>query len=410
MAKPNKAQGKELALRPDEAMFVSAAVSAQINEPLPRATWAIYLMLVVVVTAITWASIARVDEITRSDGKVVPDGREQIIASLESGILQQLLVREGMQVEAGQELAQLDPTRVEAQQNEGQAKRVALLAQVSRLQAEAYGRTLSFPPEVQALPAIAQAETEAFEARRRLLDEAVSSINRSAGLVEREQRMAQDMAARGLMSDVEVMRLNRQVNELHQQRAERISRFRQEASSDLVRAKTELAQVDEQMVVRHDAMSRTVLRSPVKGMVKNIRINTVGGIVTGGAPIMEIVPLGPRVLVEARIKPRDVGFVRVGQTAEVKLTGYDFNVYGGLEGKIEVISPDAISDGADKSGEGSYYRAIVAAERNNLHFKGKTLPVIPGMTAQVEIRTGERTVLSYLLRPMMKSQEALRER
>jgi adhesin transport system membrane fusion protein len=410
MAKPSKPNGKELALRPDEAMFVSAAVSAQINEPLPRATWAIYLMLAVVVTAITWASVARVDEITRSDGKVVPDGREQIIASLESGILQQLLVREGMQVEAGQELAQLDPTRVEAQQNEGQAKRVALLAQVSRLQAEAYGRALSFPPEVQAQAAIAQAETEAFEARRRLLDEAVSSINRSAGLVEREQRMAQDMASRGLMSDVEVMRLTRQVNELHQQRAERISRFRQEASSDLVRAKTELAQVDEQMVVRHDAMSRTVLRSPVKGMVKNIRINTVGGIVTGGAPIMEIVPLGPRVLVEARIKPRDVGFVRVGQTAEVKLTGYDFNVYGGLEGKIEVISPDAISEPGDKSGEGSYYRAIVAAERNNLHFKGKTLPVIPGMTAQVEIRTGERTVLSYLLRPMMKSQEALRER
>ena len=394
-----------------EGLFVSGLYGAQIDEPLPRATWALYLLLIAVTAAIIWAALAHVDEITRSDGRIVPDGREQVIASLESGILRELLVREGDQVAAGQELARLDPTRVEAQQNEGQGKRLALRAQVARLSAEATGRPLKFPPEVLAVPRIAEAESEAFDARRRLLDEAVSSINRSAALLGRELKLAQDMSAKGLMSDVELMRLGRQVNEMQQQRAERISRFRQEASSEAVRVQIDLAQLDEQMVVRQDALSRTTLKSPVHGVVKNIRVSTVGGVVSSGLPIMEISPLGPRVLVEAHIRPRDIGFVRVGQVAEVKLSGYDFNVYGGLEGKIEYISPDAVGGGdADKTGEGGYYRATIAADRNNLRMKGKPLPVIPGMTAQVEIKTGERSVLSYLLRPMMKSQEALRER
>jgi adhesin transport system membrane fusion protein len=394
-----------------ESLFVSGLHGAQIDEPLPRATWVLYLLLGAVTAAIVWASIARVDEITRSDGRIVPDGREQVIASLESGILRELLVREGETVEAGQELARLDPTRVESQQNEGQGRRLALRAQVARLNAEATGKPLHFPPEVLAVPRIAEAESEAFEARRRLLDEAVSSIGRSASLLGRELKLAQDMSAKGLMSDVELMRLGRQVNEMQQQRAERIGRFRQEASSEAVRVQSDLAQLDEQMVVRQDALARTSLKSPVRGVVKNIRVSTVGGVVSGGAPIMEISPLGPRVLVEARIRPRDIGFVRIGQLAEVKLSGYDFNVYGGLEGKIEYISPDAVGGGdADKTGEGGYYRATIAAERNNLRMKGKPLPVIPGMTAQVEIKTGERSVLSYLVRPMMKSQEALRER
>ncbi|KQY81212.1 HlyD family type I secretion periplasmic adaptor subunit [Pelomonas sp. Root1444] len=403
------ASNDKIALSRQESVFVTGLESAQIDEPLPRATWVLYLLLAAVTTAIVWASLAHVDEVTRSDGRIVPDGREQVIASLDSGILRELYVREGQEVQTGQELAQLDPTRVEASQNEGQAKRVALKAQAARLAAEAGARALKFPPEVLAVPSLVEAETEAFDARRRLLDEAVAAIGRSAGLLAREQRLAQDMSSRGLMSDVEVMRLNRQVNELQQQRNERISRFRQEASSELVRVQNELTQLDEQMVVRQDAMQRTVLKSPVHGVVKNIRVNTVGGVVTTGAPVMEISPIGPRVLVEARIKPKDIGFLRVGQTAEIRLNGYDFNVYGGLEGKIEYISPDAMGE-TEKSNDGTYYRVLVSADRNNTQFKGKPLPVIPGMQATVDIRTGDRSVLSYLLRPMMKSREALRER
>lgn len=393
----------------EEGLFVGSVNSALIDEPLPRAVWALYLMALVLVVGVAWSSLATVDEVTRSDGRIVPDGKEQVIASLESGMLAKLLVKEGQEVEAGDPLAELDPTRAEAAQNESQVKRLGLMAQVARLRAEALGQALRFPPEVQQVQRLVDSESEVFETRRRVLDEAVASINRSVGLLASEQRLAQDMASKGLMSNVEVMRLTRQVNELQQQRNERVSRFRQEASSDLSRVQTELAQLDEQLVVRRDALQHTVLKSPVRGLVKNIKLNTVGGVVASGAPIMEIVPLGPRVLIEARIKPRDVGFVQVGQSAIVKLSGYDYNVHGGLHGKVEYISPDALGE-TDKGEQGAYYRAVIAAENSTLKLHGEPLPVIPGMTGSVEIRTGERSVLSYLLRPMMKSREAMRER
>lgn len=396
-------------LTKEEGVFVSAIHAAHIDEPLPRATWALYLLCIVVTAAITWSALAKVDEITRSDGRIVPDGREQVIASLDAGILRELKVREGQEVQAGQELAYLDPTRVEAQQAEGQAKLLSLKAAAARLEAEANGRaSVRWPADVDPKARYAVAEAESFEARKRLLEEAVGAINRSLGMISKELKLAQDMSRSGLMSDVEVMRLNRQVNEIQQQRAERLSRYRQEASQELVRVQSEMAQLDEQMVVRQDALTRTVLKSPVHGVVKSVKAGTIGGVIGSGAPILEISPIGPKVLVEARIKPKDIGFVRLGQTAEVKLAGYDFNTYGGLEGKVTYISPDAVTEG-DKSGEG-HYRVIVTAERNNLQYKGEKLPVIPGMTSVVEIKTGERSVLSYLLRPMMKSQEALRER
>ena len=397
------------ALTREEGLFVSAIHAAQIDEPMPRATWALYLLCAVVATAIAWAALARVDEITRSDGRIVPDGRDQVIASLDAGILRELKVREGQEVQVGEELAYLDPTRVEAQQAEGQVKLQALRAAAARLTAESNGRAaIQWPADVDPRSRPALAETESFEARKRVMEEAVAAINRSLALISKELKLAQDMSRSGLMSDVEVMRLNRQVNEIQQQRTERQARYRQEASQDLVRVQSELAQLDEQMVVRQDALTRTVLKSPVHGVVKAVKISTTGGVVGSGAPILEIAPIGPKVLVEARIKPKDIGFIRLGQTAEIKLAGYDFNSFGGLEGKVTYMSPDAVTEG-DKNAEG-HYRVVITAERNNLKYKGEKLPVIPGMTSVVEIKTGERSVLSYLLRPMMKSQEALRER
>ena len=389
--------------------FLSSLAAAQIDEPLPRVTWALYLLLAALVTAVLWAAFTEVDQLSRSEGVIVPDGREQVIASAEVGILRELLVREGDRVEKDQVLAKLDPTRVEAQQNEGQVKRLAARATVARLTAEATSKPLSFPSELNAVPAIVAAEASAYAARQRLLDEAVASIERSIGMLNRELRVAQDMAAKGLMSNVEVMHLSRQVNELQHQRSERISRFRQEASSELVRLQNELAMQDEQMVVREDALKRTVLTSPVRGMVKNIRANTVGGVVTTGSPIMEIVPLTDAVLIETRIKPAEVGYLAVGMPAKIKLQGFDYNVYGGLEGRVEYISPDALGE-ADKTGAGRYYRALVRSERNNLRYKGEAVAVIPGMSATVEIKTGERSVLSFLLRPVLKSREAMSER
>lgn len=394
----------------DEGLFLSSLAAAQVDEPLPRVMWAVYLMLAAVVAAIVWASLAQVDMVSRSEGRVVPDGKEQVIASLDSGLLRELLVKEGQQVEAGQELVRLDPTRVEAQQNEGQLRELAMTAQAARLQAEAYGTPLKFPESLKSVPELTSAETQAYQARQRLLEESLGGIERSVALVAKELKVAQDMSAKGLMSDVEVMRLTRQVNEMRQSRVERLGRFRQEATSELVKLQNELAMMKQQQVVRKDAMDRTVLRSPVRGLVKNIRINTIGGVVPMGSPIMEIVPLGTRVLVEARVNPADIGFIQVGQHAVIKLSGIDFNALGGLEGKVEQISPDAIGEANPLGGDGRYYRTLIRAEQNNIRYKGEPLTIIPGMTAAVEIKTGERSVLSFLLRPMMRSREALRER
>jgi len=396
-------------LRPGDAEFLSAVRGAQVVDAAPAAMWAVYLMLAVLAAAVVWASIAKVDIIIRADGRVVPDGREQVIASLEGGILREMLVREGQQVMPGQELALLDPTRFESQQAEGQSRRLAMRGTLARLQAEASGRPLEFPPELQDVAHIIEGETDSHDARRRALDEAVALNRRNITLLNSELTMAERMSAKGLMSEVEVMRLRRQANDLQLQTQERINRFRQEASAELVKLRNELALVEEQMVVRDDALRRTTLTSPVRGLIKQIRANTIGGVIAPGAPVMEILPLGSRVLVEARIKPADIGFVKLGQEVMVKLTAYEYTVYGGLKGTVQSISPDVLRD-PERAAEGTFYRALVRADRSTLKMGNKPLAVLPGMVGTVEVRTGQRTVLGYILRPMMKSQEAFRER
>jgi len=281
---------------------------------------------------------------------------------------------------------------------------------VARLQAEATGKPLVFPREVAEAKAVVEGETEAYQARQRALSEAVEINQRSIGLLKRELAVAEAMSAKGLMSEVEVMRVRRQVNDLSLQMQERVNRFRQDASSELVKARTELAMIEEQMVVRDDALRRTTLTSPVRGIVKTIKANTIGGVVAPGSPVMELLPIGSRVLVEARVPPAEIGFVKVGQAVEIKLSSYDYTAYGGLKGTVQSISPDALGDADRANGEGTYYRALIRAERSTLKAGGKTLSVLPGMTGSVEIRTGERSVLGFLLRPMMKSREAFRER
>jgi membrane fusion protein, adhesin transport system len=399
-------------LKAGDLAYVSPLRGAQVAEPAPAAMWAVYLLLAVITCAVGWAAVAQVDIVAKANGRVVADGREQVIASLEGGILRELLVREGETVAAGQTLAVLDPTRFESQQAEGQAKRLSLRGAIARLQAEAGGQALQFPPEVRAMSAVVQGETASYQARIRSLNEAVDTNRRSMELLKGELAVAETMSAKGLMSEVEVMRLRRQLNEMNQQTQERVNRFRQEASADLVRLRTELSMLDEQMVARDDVLRRTVIKSPVRGIVKTLKTSTIGGVVAPGAPFIEILPLGERVRIEARIRPADIGFVQVGQPVEIKLSSYEYTVYGGLRGTVHSISPDALGDTERAGGaESTYYRAFVNAEASSLRgADGQQLPVLPGMTGMVEIRTGERSVLGFVMRPMLKSQEAFRER
>ena len=397
--------------RGDDA-YMSSVRAAQIVEGTPRVAWILYLIAGVLVSALSWASLARVDEVTHADARVVPDGHEQVLASLEGGILRELFVREGMEVEEGQDLAELDPTRFEAQQAEGETKRIALEASVARLMAESTGRPLVFPPEVLAASGVAAAEQASYLARKRALDDAVSSNERGVGMMRRELGVSEAMSARGLLSEMDVLHLRRQINEMSLQSADRINRFRQDASAELTKQQTDLAQIEEQQAGRRDVLRRTVIKSPVHGLVKNIRSNTLGGVVSPGAPIMEIVPLGKKTLIEARVKPGEIGFLQVGQTAKIKLASYDATIYGTLEGVIDSISPDAIGDPdrAVGSTDPTYYRVMLHVDRNALREKGKPLPILPGMTGSAEVRIGERSVLNFLLRPMVKSKEAFRER
>jgi adhesin transport system membrane fusion protein len=193
---------------------------------------------------------------------------------------------------------------------------------------------------------------------------------------------------------------------------ERLNRFRQDASAELIKVRTELSQLEEQMVVREDALRRTVLKSPVSGIVKQIRASTVGGVIAPGAPVMEIVPVGARVLVEARIRPSDIGFVQLGQSVVVKLSAYDYGIYGGLQGRVQSISPDVLgeTDKTAQASDGGYFKAMIRADASTLSAGNQPLQVLPGMSGMADIRTGQRSVLSYLLQPLIKSQEAFRER
>lgn len=404
-----KGAGGYGALAARDLAYVSPLGAAQVVEPAPGALWAVYLMLAAIASALVWAALSQVDIVAKANGRIVPDGREQIIASLEGGILRELLVKEGQQVLEGQALALLDPTRFEAQQAEGDSRRQSLLGAQARLQAEANGAPLKFPP---GLPAdVVAGETESFQARQRGLNQAADTNQRSAALLRRELGVADALSAKGLMSEVEVMRVRRQLNDLELQTQERVNRHRQDAAGELVRVRNELAVLDEQAVVRDDALRRTTLVAPVRGIVKSVKNGTIGGVIAPGAPLIELLPLGSRLLVEARVAAADIGFVKVGQPVKVKLSAYDFALYGALSGSVVSISPDAAND-PDKAAapEGTWYRAIVRADRDTLKQFDKPLELLPGMTGTVEIRTGQRSVLGFLLRPLVKTQEAFRER
>jgi adhesin transport system membrane fusion protein len=387
-----------------EALLVRSSAGAQII---------LYVVAVVLAIGLVWAHFARVEEVTRGDATVVSPSREQWIQSLEGGIVESVAVHEGDVVEKGQLLARLDPARAQSSYREVLSKALELKANVSRARAEAYGIPLAFPEDVRRERELVAQTTATYRARRRALDEQVAALRQSQTLVRREIAMSEPLAAKGLVSDVEILRMKRQSADIGAQIAERQSRFTADASNELSRLEQELAQTNEVLIGRADVLARTDIVAPMRGVVKNIRIRTAGGVVQSGEHIMEIAPLDGRLLVEARIKPSDVAFLRPGLPVLVKLTAYDFSIYGGLHGRIVSVGPDTLKDdqkAAMGRPDANYYRLMVETDADALVAAGKHLPVLPGMQATVDIRTGEKTVLDYLLKPIFKAREAFRER
>jgi multidrug efflux pump subunit AcrA (membrane-fusion protein) len=407
------ARGPSGRARAEDIAFVQDLRAAMLVQKTPGSLLVLYLIATLLVVAVVWAHFAKVEEITQGEGRVIPASREQVIQSLEGGILEALLVREGDVVEKGQILLEIDEKRAGAAYREGLSKVLALKGAITRLRAEAYQKPLDFPPDVKAVPSIVRDETDAFNARRQSLNESVQALQRSLELAQKEIEMSEPLSKRGLMSEVEILRMKRQANEFRLQIAERQNKFRAEANSELTRLEGELAQAKENVGGREDVMRRTTVRAPVRGTVKNIRITTIGGVIQQGADIMEIVPLEDQLLVEAKIKPSDVAFLRPGLPATVKISAYDYAIYGGLKGTVEYVSPDTLKDD-EKSRAGrpdaTYYRLVVRTDRAALAAGGKEYPIIPGMIATAEVRTGEKTILGYLLKPVLKAREAFRER
>lgn len=376
--------------------------------------WSVLILAVFLVVLLVWAYNSNVEEVTRGQGSVIPSSREQIIQSLDPGTLSEMLVKEGDLVEKGQVLLRLDDTRSSAVLRESQAKVESLEAVTARLQAEAYGTSLIFPENLS--DKVIKREKSFYIAKKRSLEQSIRGLRRSKALLDREIRISAPIVAQGAMSEVELLRMKRQSSELQLQILEKQNHYTTQANDELVKAQSELAQARENMAVRADPVERSYIRAPLKGIVKNIRINTIGGVISAGQDIMEIVPFDDELIIEAYISPRDVGYVSIGMDAVVKLTAYDYAIYGGLTGKVILLSPSTLRDEKRASnlnlnqGE-AYYKVLVKTNDNTLTDRnGKALTILPGMGATVDIKTGEKTIFQYLIKPITRMKQALRER
>ncbi|MCO8052082.1 MULTISPECIES: HlyD family type I secretion periplasmic adaptor subunit [Proteus] len=374
----------------------------------------ITMLLIFLIIFVIWAWNSSLEEVTRGQGSIIPSSREQIIQTLDAGILKSMEVKEGDIVEKGQVLLTLDDTRSSAILRESEVKVDNLEAIRARLKAEAYSIELKFPEGL--ATDLVERETTVYNIRKEALESGIDNLQKSKALLDREIAITRPIVAQGAMSAVELLRMERQSADIQSQINEKKNKYLTEASAELVKTEAELAQARENMAGRADPVERALIRAPLRGIVKNIRINTVGGVISAGQDIMEIVPLEDQLLVEAYISPRDVAYVRTGMPALVKLTAYDYAIYGGLEGVVTLVSPDTLHDQKRPSDlklnqDEAFYRVLVTTQSSHLTDKnGKELPVIPGMIASVDIKTGEKTVFQYLIKPITRMKQALQER
>lgn len=356
-----------------------------------------------------WAWFGTLDEVSTGTGKVVPSSREQVLQSMDGGIVTEVLVHEGDKVEAGQIVARLDPTRSESNVGESAARYRASLASSVRLNAEVNDLPLVFPDSLKAWPELIASETRLYKSRRSQLNDSTSDIQDALVSVNKELGITQRLAKSGAASHVEVLRLQRQKSDLQLKITDLRSQYYVQAREALSKANAEVDMLSAIIKGREDSVTRMTVRSPMRGIVKNIQVTTIGGVIPPNGEMMEIVPVDDHLLIEARLSPRDIAFIHPGQRALVKVTAYDYAIYGGLEGEVETISPDTIQDKVKP--EIVYYRVFIRTQQDYLVNKaGHHFSISPGMVATVDIKTGQKTIVDYLIKPFNRAREALRER
>lgn len=435
---------------PEDIEFMSDVSSATMESSPRTGHMLLLLSLLFFICAGWWAHVTEIDEVTRGDGKVIPSSKIQIIQNLEGGIVREILVSEGEIVDKGDVLMKIDDTRFSSSFRESQLKYWELMARVARLEAEADGEPLVLPEKLLfEQPGLAANEQSLYETRKRELQNAIDVIEQQVAqrrqelverrakqeqleeaysLSEQELAMSTPLVQEGVMSEVELLRLKRDASNLRgemdanrlamprirsalQEAQNKIeeeqSRFRSEAARELSEVQAEFARTEESIMALEDRVTRTSVRSPVRGKINQLMINTEGGVIQPGEDLAEIVPVDDTLLIEAKIRPADIAFLRPGQNAMIKFTAYDFSIYGGLPAKLERISADTITNEEDES----FYLIYLRTNDNMITSPKGDLEIIPGMTVQVDIMTGKKSVLDYLLKPILKAKnEALRER
>ncbi|EXE90205.1 type I secretion membrane fusion, HlyD family protein [Acinetobacter baumannii 532279] len=389
--------------------WASSNKNKQLRQPLPKVSVFIWVICCGLLALFIWAWLFTLEEVSTGTGKVIPSSKEQIIQSLEGGILTKLNVKEGEIVDKGQNLAQLDPTRFASNVGESKSLLLSAKATAARLSAEVNGTALVFPKEVLEEQTLVKEETALYYSRRSNLEESLAGLKKALVLVQQELAMTEPLVAKGAASNVEVLRLKRQATDLINQMNDVQNQYLVKSREELAKANTDIETQSQVVRGKSDMLKRAIFKSPVRGIIKEIDVMTIGGVIPQNGKLMTIVPLDEKLLIEARISPRDIAFIRPGQEALVKITAYDYSIYGGLKGKVTIISPDTLRDEVKQ--DQFYYRVYIRAESDKLINKaGKYFNITPGMVATVDIKTGEKTVLDYLIKPFNKAREALRER
>ena len=421
------------------------SLSAAVLEVAPtRLRVVLYFWVAAIVIFLTWANFAYIDEIARGNGEVIPSGENQMIQNLEGGIVEEILVQEGEEVEKGQILIKIDNQKSISSYSSNAIKADALQAKILRLKAESTGEDFIVPVDLkkrlsqfidnekslyntnkQELNSKLNVLREKLTQKKQELDEAYSQrdhLESSYSMITREVRMTKPMVAKGVRSRIDFLKLQREANEIaskYDAAKKSIPRlksaikevesniketklnFQSEAKAKMNEAVAELKSLRATSTALEDQVTRTIVKSPMKGIVQKLYVHTVGGVIKPGEDIMEIVPSDETLLVRVRIKPKDIAFIYLGQRAIVKFTAYDFAIYGGLEGKVVLISPDSIKDD-----EGNvFYEVRIKTDKNYIGRNGKKLKIIPGMTVSADIITGQKTVLDYILKPILKTKQ-----
>ena len=430
------------------------------NEEPTRVTNTIFLLVISIFTVlILWAAFADIDELARGNGKVIPTDKIQTVQSLDGGIISEIFIKEGDIVKFDDPLMKIDTTRFQATLEESKQEYLSLLALKTRLEVESTINVNKDLPnlifdekitkdssrydineklllenrfrELKSSINVLESQENQKEQELKEIESTIKKLTDSLGFIEEQRVTIRKLVERGIKSNYDLLDIEKEYNvtkgdlqtarlsvarsnfaitEAKNRIKEKIATFKAEASRDLQKTTSQINKFEAKMVGDRDKVAKTTITSPVDGIIKQLNFNTIGGVVQSGVDLVEIVPLSDALVVEAKIDPKDIAFINPSQKAIIKVTAYDFSIYGGLEGKIVEISADTIIDKDSKDGK-SYYRVLVKTDKNYLERKGKKLPIIPGMVTTVDIITGKKTILDFLLKPILKvKQESLHER